>query len=67
MSAASIPITPEHARRFANDGFFVLDAVLPAGDLEFLRGECDRLVDERDQEMDRHGVDKLDLLSLIHI
>ena len=61
MTAASIPITPEHARRFATDGFFVLDGVLPAGDLELLRGECDRLVDERDQEMDHHGVDRLDL------
>jgi ectoine hydroxylase-related dioxygenase (phytanoyl-CoA dioxygenase family) len=61
MSTPSIPITPEHARRFATDGFFVLDGVLPAGDLELLRGECNRLVDERDQEMDRHGVDRLDL------
>ena len=30
-------------------------------DLETLRGECRRLVDERDAEMDRLGVDKLDL------
>jgi ectoine hydroxylase-related dioxygenase (phytanoyl-CoA dioxygenase family) len=54
-------VTREHARRFATDGFFVLDGVLPASDLELLRGECRRLVDERDREMDRHGVDKLDL------
>jgi ectoine hydroxylase-related dioxygenase (phytanoyl-CoA dioxygenase family) len=61
MSAAPAQITTEHARRFADDGFFVLDGVLPASDLQLLRGECGRLVDERDREMDRHGVDKLDL------
>jgi ectoine hydroxylase-related dioxygenase (phytanoyl-CoA dioxygenase family) len=60
--AAEIPrITAEHARRFANDGFFVLESAVPASDLEILRGECHRLVAERDREMDRHGVDKLDL------
>jgi ectoine hydroxylase-related dioxygenase (phytanoyl-CoA dioxygenase family) len=61
MATAIAPITTEHARRFADDGFFVLEGVLPASDLEILRGECRRLVDERDREMDRHGVDKLDL------
>ena len=61
MAAAIAHVTTEHARRFANDGFFVLDGVLPASDLQILRGECRRLVDERDREMDRHGVDKLDL------
>ena len=60
MSATS-PITPEHARRFASDGFFVLERVVPPRDLELLRGECRRLVDERDREMDRLGVDRLDL------
>jgi ectoine hydroxylase-related dioxygenase (phytanoyl-CoA dioxygenase family) len=61
MAAGIAHITTEHAHRFANDGFFLLDGVLPASDLEILRGECRRLVDERDREMDRHGVDKLDL------
>jgi ectoine hydroxylase-related dioxygenase (phytanoyl-CoA dioxygenase family) len=61
MSAAIADITTDHARRFADEGFFVLDGVLPASDLELLRGECSRLVDERDREMDRQGVDKLDL------
>jgi ectoine hydroxylase-related dioxygenase (phytanoyl-CoA dioxygenase family) len=51
----------EHARRFADDGFFILDEVVPASDLELLRRECGRLVQERDREMDRRGVDTLDL------
>ena len=61
MAAPVAPITTEHARRFADDGFFVLEGVVPASDLETPARECGRLVDERDREMDRHGVDKLDL------
>ena len=51
----------ERARRFADEGFFILDRAVPAGELELLRRECGRLVDERDREMDRRGVDMLDL------
>jgi ectoine hydroxylase-related dioxygenase (phytanoyl-CoA dioxygenase family) len=61
MATPTAQITTEHARRFADDGFFVLDGVVPPSDLEVLRRECDRLVGERDLEMDRLGVDKLDL------
>jgi ectoine hydroxylase-related dioxygenase (phytanoyl-CoA dioxygenase family) len=60
--AVSIPpITSEHARRFREEGFFVLEHVVPQSDLEVLRDECQRCIDDRDREMDRLGVDKLDL------
>ena len=61
MAVSELPITPEHARRFREDGFFVLEGAVPAGDLDTLRGECQRFIDERDREMDRLGVDTLDL------
>jgi ectoine hydroxylase-related dioxygenase (phytanoyl-CoA dioxygenase family) len=61
MSITVAPTTPEHARRFASEGFFILDRVVPARDLEILRGECSRLVDERDHEMRRLATDRLDL------
>jgi ectoine hydroxylase-related dioxygenase (phytanoyl-CoA dioxygenase family) len=61
MAVSAASITPEHARRFRDEGFFVLERVLPAGDLETLRGECQRCIDDRDREMDRLGVDELDL------
>ena len=61
MAVAEFPITPEHARRFREDGFFVLEDAVPPRDLETLRGECQRFIDERDREMDRLGVDTLDL------
>ena len=54
-------IEPEHVAQFRNEGFFVLESVLPPRDLEALRAECRRLVLERDREMDRLGVDRIDL------
>src|SRR5918995_3487386 len=61
MAVSALRITSEHGRRFGEEGFFVLQGIVPPGDLDTLRGECQRLIDERDREMDRLGVDKLDL------
>jgi ectoine hydroxylase-related dioxygenase (phytanoyl-CoA dioxygenase family) len=61
MAVSAQAITSEHARRFREEGFFVLKRTVPPGDLNTLRGECQRFIDERDREMDRLGVDKLDL------
>lgn len=54
-------VTPEHVRRFREEGFFVLDSVVPSHDLQSLRGECQRFIDDRDAEMDRLGTDHIDL------
>ena len=51
----------EQARRFQEEGFFVLEGAVPEDDLEALRGECQRFIDERDREMDQLGVDTIDL------
>ena len=56
-----VSVTPTQIRNFHDEGFLVLESVLPAGDLAVLRGECERLIDERDREMDGLGVDMLDL------
>jgi ectoine hydroxylase-related dioxygenase (phytanoyl-CoA dioxygenase family) len=61
MAVSALHITPEHERQFREEGFFVLKDAVPPGDLDTLRGECQRFIDERDREMDRLGVDKLDL------
>jgi ectoine hydroxylase-related dioxygenase (phytanoyl-CoA dioxygenase family) len=58
---AVLSIPSEHGDRFREEGFFVLKGAVPPGDLDTLRGECQRFIDERNQEMDRLGVDKLDL------
>ena len=39
----------------------MLEGAVPEDDLEALRGECQRLIDERDREMDQLGVDTIDL------
>jgi len=59
--AVAVDITPEHARQFREEGFFVLRGIVPARDLDTLRGECQRVIEEREREMDRLGVDKIDL------
>jgi ectoine hydroxylase-related dioxygenase (phytanoyl-CoA dioxygenase family) len=61
MAVSAAPILPEHRRQFREEGFFVLNGTLPPGDLELLRGECQRFIDDRDREMDRLGVDQIDL------
>jgi hypothetical protein len=61
MAVSTPRVTFAHARQFREEGFFVLNGIVPPGDLDALRGECQRFVDERDREMDRLGVDKLDL------
>jgi hypothetical protein len=61
MAVSVPPITSEHTRQFREDGFFVLSGILPPGDLDMLRGECQRVIEAREREMDRLGVDKLDL------
>lgn len=54
-------MSEKHARLFREEGFFVLDSIVPPSEVEALRGECQRFIDERDREMDRLGVEKLDL------
>jgi ectoine hydroxylase-related dioxygenase (phytanoyl-CoA dioxygenase family) len=61
MTVSSPRITSEHARQFREEGFFLLESTVPPGDLDTLRDECQRFIDERDREMDRLGVDQLDL------
>jgi ectoine hydroxylase-related dioxygenase (phytanoyl-CoA dioxygenase family) len=53
--------TDDAARQYRDEGYFVLDEVVPREELEALRGECQRFVDERNREMDRLSVDTIDL------
>jgi ectoine hydroxylase-related dioxygenase (phytanoyl-CoA dioxygenase family) len=61
MAVSTPLVTSEHARQFREEGFFVLRDIVPPGDLDALRGECQRVIEAREREMDRLGVDKLDL------
>src|SRR5881398_889918 len=56
-----MPVTADHVRRFHQDGFFVVEDALSSHDLQVLRDECQRFITEREEQMDRLGVDTLDL------
>jgi ectoine hydroxylase-related dioxygenase (phytanoyl-CoA dioxygenase family) len=61
MTSTTSPVTAEHVASFRDQGFCVLEAALDTHDLQTLRDECQRFLDDRDAEMDRRGVDVLDL------
>ena len=54
-------ITDEHKRKYHEDGFFILEGVIPEAELEMVRRACAELVAEQDAEMDRLGTDTLNL------
>ena len=61
MTPPSTILTPAHGQSFREEGYFVLERALLSADLGMLQAECQRFVDEREDEMDRLGVDTIDL------
>jgi ectoine hydroxylase-related dioxygenase (phytanoyl-CoA dioxygenase family) len=55
------PITAAQMRLFEEEGFFILENVIPGGDLEMLRAELDRFITRTEQAMDAAGTDVLGL------
>lgn len=54
-------VTDEQKRKYQEDGFFILDQIIPDRELEVLRSECSQLIADQDREMDRLGVNELNL------
>ena len=50
-------ITDAQRRQYQEEGYFVIERVIPEDHLEALRDECQRFIDLADAEMDRLGVD----------
>ena len=62
MSASNgLTITEEQKRQYREKGFFILEKVIPEKELELIRNECSDLVEEQNKEMDKQGVDVLNL------
>lgn len=62
MNSSNTPlITEEQKRQYQQEGYFLLEKVIPDAHLERLRAECDFHVQEQNAEMDRLGVDVLHL------
>jgi len=52
-------VTPEQIKQYHEEGFFILEKVIPDHVLEAVRAECDRFIAEKDAEMEAKGVDHL--------
>lgn len=54
-------VTEEQKKKYHEDGYFLLEKVIPDEDLAVLRSECDSLIKEQENEMDKLGTDVLNL------
>lgn len=61
MSTAQAHITEEQRQQYHDQGYFVLEQIIPSEHLEAMRDECQRYIDQSNAEMDRAGVDTLGL------
>ncbi|MDA0350010.1 MAG: phytanoyl-CoA dioxygenase family protein [Verrucomicrobia bacterium] len=52
-------ITEDQKQQYQNEGFFILENVIPDEHLEILRNACDYLIDAMHKEMDRLGTDHI--------
>ncbi|MBN1300192.1 MAG: phytanoyl-CoA dioxygenase family protein [Melioribacteraceae bacterium] len=57
----NIELTKDRIEKYKEEGFFILNKVIPEEVLESLRTECDYLIDQQNKEMDKLGVDELNL------
>jgi ectoine hydroxylase-related dioxygenase (phytanoyl-CoA dioxygenase family) len=61
ISAVKLAITEAQKKQYQDEGYFVLDGVIPDEELDTLRSECAALIKAQDAEMDRLGTDELNL------
>lgn len=62
MSATTeFHITDDQKKKYQEDGFFILDKVIPDRNLEILRSECSELIRLQDEEMNSRNTDMLNL------
>lgn len=61
VTQTAFTISEAHKKQYQEQGFFVLENVIPEADLAMLRAKSDELVAEQDAEMDRLGSDQLNL------
>ena len=55
----SLLISDEHRQQYVDDGYFILERVIPDEHLQIIRDACDYLIDLMHQEMDRLGTDHI--------
>jgi len=52
-------ITAQHREQFLEEGYFIIENIIPEEHLQILRDSCDHLIDLMHQEMDRLGTDHI--------
>ncbi len=52
-------ISEQQRRQYVDEGYFILERVIPESHLQILRDSCDHLIDLMHQEMDRLGTDHI--------
>jgi ectoine hydroxylase-related dioxygenase (phytanoyl-CoA dioxygenase family) len=60
-TSANFKITDEQKKQYEEQGFFILEKVIPEEELEVIRKECGELIAEQEKEMDELGTDELNL------
>ena len=50
-------ITKNQLDQFRNDGYMILESVIPDAHLKLLRNLCQYFIEEMDARMDREGTD----------
>jgi ectoine hydroxylase-related dioxygenase (phytanoyl-CoA dioxygenase family) len=59
LTASTFNIDSNHKRQYREEGYFVLERVIPDDDLELLRSECRRFIELMNKQMDECGADVL--------
>ena len=54
-----VQITDEQRAQFQDEGYFILESVIPEDHLELLRGECQTFIDQMNDRMDAEGTDTI--------
>jgi len=55
----SITITEEQKQQYQDEGYLILESVIPENHLELLRGECQTFIDKMHERMDEAGTDTI--------
>lgn len=59
MIETPLQITEQQKVQYREEGYFILERVIPREDLAMLREECTRFIEAMDAEMERQGTDVL--------
>lgn len=58
-SSTGLTISDNHRQQYLDEGYFILENVIPEEHLQILRDSCDHLIEVMHREMDRLGTDHI--------